>query len=109
MKILAPVSLLVLATVLLSTVPKDRAIAQTKEIPSSPTVGSIQTRDRQITIGANATYTILSNDGKILFENVTLEQLQAKNPDLSEAIEESIAQQTMMMDARIGDRWHQQK
>jgi hypothetical protein len=108
MKILTPVSLLVLS-ILLSTVPNDRAIAQIEKIQSSPAVGSIKTRDRQIMIGANATYTILSHDGKILFENVTLEQLQAKNPDLSEAIEESIAQQTMMMDARIGDRWHQQK
>lgn len=104
MKAINLLSLFVLSTVLFSMMQSDRVFAQTESVPSSPTLGSIQTRDRHIIIKADETYTILSNEGKVLFENVTLEQLQAKNPALSEAIEESIAQETMMMDARIGDR-----
>lgn len=107
MKTLTSLYLFILSVVLFSIVRSDRAFGETQTIETSPAVGSIQTRDRHIVIKADETYTILSNDGKVLFENVTLEQLQAKNPALSEAIEESIAKETIMMDARIGDRWHQ--
>ncbi|AFY59190.1 hypothetical protein Riv7116_6876 [Rivularia sp. PCC 7116] len=64
--------------------------------------GYIQTRNRKIKINENKTYTIYSQDGKVLAENMTLEKLQAQKPELHEMIKESIAKPTLMMDASIG-------
>lgn len=63
----------------------------------------IETRDRYIIIQANKTYTVYSKDGEVLFENMTLESLQAKNPSLRELIERSLSEETIMMDGRIND------
>ncbi|MCJ8283632.1 MAG: hypothetical protein MJK14_28590 [Rivularia sp. ALOHA_DT_140] len=64
--------------------------------------GQIQTRNGRVNINADKTYTIYSKDGKVLAENITLEELQAENPELHEMMKESIAKPTLMMDAGIG-------
>ena len=77
-------------------------ISNQVNISKSTGFGYIETRNGKIAINANQTYTIYSKDGKILAENITLEELQAKNPQLHEMMKDSVAKQTLMMDAGIG-------
>jgi len=71
-------------------------------ISESTGFGYIETRNGRIAINTNQTYTVYSKDGKILAENITLEELQAKNTQLHEMVKDSIAKPTLMMDAGIG-------
>ncbi|MEM6753483.1 MAG: hypothetical protein AAF630_10985 [Cyanobacteria bacterium P01_C01_bin.38] len=71
-------------------------------VPESTGFGYIETRNGRIEINQNKTYTVYSKDGKVLAENITLEQLQAQNPELHEMMKDSIAKPTLMMDAGIG-------
>jgi hypothetical protein len=113
MKITSPLSLLALLALLFSFTQSDRvfgtpaSVAQqnirVNTVRSSPVLGYIQTRNGRIAIGADSTYTIYNQDGKVLFENITLEQLQAENPELHDVLRRSIAEETLMMDIRTGD------
>ena len=71
-------------------------------VSDSTGFGYIETRNGRIAINANQTYTVYSKEGKVLAENITLEELQAKNPQLHEMMKDSIAKPTLMMDAGIG-------
>ena len=77
-------------------------ISNQVNISESTGFGYIETRNGMIAINANQTYTVYSQDGKVLAENITLEELQAKNPQLHEMMKDSIAKPTLMMDAGIG-------
>lgn len=77
-------------------------ISNQVNISESTGFGYIETRNGRIAINANQTYTVYSQDGKVLAENITLEELQAKNPQLHEMMKDSIAKPTLMMDAGIG-------
>lgn len=70
-------------------------------VSESTGFGYIETRNGRIVINANQTYTVYGKDG-IVAENITLEELQAKNPQLHEMMKDSIAKPTLMMDAGIG-------
>ena len=72
-----------------------------ENISTSPALGSIQTRNERITINPNKTYTIHNKDGEVVAKDMTLEELQANNPELHKIIEDSIAGETLMMDAGI--------
>lgn len=76
-------------------------ISNQVNIPESSGFGYIETRNGRIAINANQTYTVYGKDGKVLAENITLEELQAKNPELHEMMKDSIAKPTLMMDAGI--------
>jgi hypothetical protein len=59
-----------------------------------PIIGYIEKRDRTITIksGSNGTiYSVKSADGKLLCDNVTLEQLRAQSPELHEFVKTAVA------------------
>lgn len=71
------------------------------DVSASSGFGYIETRNGRIAINANQTYTVYGKDGKIVAENITLKELQARNPELHEIIEDSIAKPTLMMDAGI--------
>lgn len=58
---------------------------------TTPTIGYLETQTHRIAIQAGDVYTIAAKDGTVLAENVTLEQLQASNPELHEVLERSIA------------------
>jgi len=77
-------------------------ISNQVNISESTGFGYIETRNGRIAINVNQTYTVYSQDGKVLAENITLEELQAKNPQLHEMMKDSIAKPTLMMDAGIG-------
>lgn len=66
--------------------------------------GYIETRNGRIAINSNKTYTIYGKDGEVVAENISLEELQAINPELHEMMKDSIANETLMMDAGIGIR-----
>ncbi|NJL81616.1 MAG: hypothetical protein HC836_11585 [Richelia sp. RM2_1_2] len=68
----------------------------------SPDFGYIQTRNGRIAINTDKTYSIYNQDGKVVAENISLEELQAKHPELHEIIKDSIANENLMMDAGIG-------
>lgn len=70
----------------------------------SPGFGYIETRNGRIAINSNKTYTIYGKDGAIVAENISLEELQAINPELHDMMKDSIAKETLMMDAGIGIR-----
>lgn len=72
------------------------------KVSESSGFGYIETRNGRIAMNADKTYTIYSKDGKVMVENMTLEELQAKNPELHEMMKDSIAKPTLMMDAGIG-------
>jgi hypothetical protein len=62
--------------------------------PDFPIVGHIEKRDRTITIkaGPNETiYSVKSADGKVLCNNVTLEQLRSQSPELHEFVKTAVA------------------
>ena len=75
------------------------------------TVGYIEKRDRTITIKAGPkgpVYSVKTTDGKVLFENVSAEQLRAQAPELHEFLKSAVAgtdgknvKNGRKMDARI--------
>ena len=69
-----------------------------------PIIGYIEKRDRTITIKAgpkSSVYTVKNADGKILFENLSADQLRAQAPDLQEFIKTAVAGDPAVSDARI--------
>lgn len=72
------------------------SVHQTKPSSSAdfPVIGYIEKRDRTITIrsGPKGTlYSVKSADGKVLFENLSADQLRAKAPELGELIKTAVA------------------
>jgi hypothetical protein len=62
--------------------------------PELPIIGYIESRGRVITLkaGPNGTiYSCKTTDGKVLFENLSAEQLRAQSPDLDDFVKSAIA------------------
>jgi len=60
-----------------------------------PVIGYIEKRDRTITIKAGSkgtVYSVKAGDGKVLFENLSAEQLRAQAPELHEFIKSAVAE-----------------
>jgi hypothetical protein len=58
-----------------------------------PIIGHIEKRDRTITIEAGpkeTIYSVKSADGKVLCNNLTLEQLRAQSPELHEFVKTAV-------------------
>lgn len=89
---------------LASLVPAESPRAATAKTspPAAPvaTLGFIETNDRSIEIKAGGTgsYTVRSKDGKVLAENISASQLQAKFPQLYQLTHYGYARNT---DARL--------
>jgi hypothetical protein len=69
----------------------------------SPIIGYIERRDQTITIRSGpkgAIYSVKTKDGKVLFENLSAEQLQARAPELHDFIKTAVAGKGAMMDAK---------
>ena len=69
-----------------------------------PVIGHVEKRGRAITIKAGpkgTVYTVKNADGKILFENLSLEQLRAQAPELQEFIKTAVAGGSAISDARL--------
>ena len=76
-----------------STVPSKPSVT-TNATADFPIIGYIEKRDRTITIksGPKETiYSVKSADGKVLCNNVTLEQLRAQSPELHEFVKTAVA------------------
>jgi hypothetical protein len=77
------------------------ASASATQIPTGETgpfvvIGHLEHRDRIVTIKSGAqglVYSVLKRDGKILFENLTAEQLKSESPELHDFIEAATAGQ----------------
>lgn len=72
-------------------------------IKSAPVIGYLETRDQRIMIKAGDLYTISTKDGKVLAEDITLQQLQATNPSLHEILEQAIAANGRLQDVSPRD------
>ena len=71
-----------------------RPAATTNAAADFPIIGHIEKRDRTITIksGPKETiYSVKSADGKVLCNNLTLEQLRAQSPELHEFVKTAVA------------------
>ena len=69
-------------------------VSNAAAISDFPVVGHIEKRGRSITIKAGPKgprYTVKTTEGKVLFENLSAEQLQAKAPELHEFIKSAVA------------------
>jgi len=74
--------------------PKAKSAATNASVSDFPIIGYIEKRDRTITIksGAKETiYSVKSADGKLLCNNLTLEQLRAQSPELHEFVKTAVA------------------
>jgi hypothetical protein len=68
--------------------------ANFKAAADFPVVGYIEKRDRTITIKAGPkgpVYSVKTADGKLLFDNLSQEQLSAKAPELGEFLKTAVA------------------
>jgi hypothetical protein len=68
--------------------------ANVKAAADFPVVGYIEKRDRIITIKAGPkgpVYSVKTADGKLLFDNLSQEQLSAKAPELGEFLKTAVA------------------
>jgi hypothetical protein len=105
-KVLFACATLIAGTGLLLSQQKSPAPAQTQPTAASkpaattntladyPIIGHIEKRDRTITIksGPKETiYSVKSADGKLLCNNLTLEQLRAQSPELHEFVKTAVA------------------
>jgi hypothetical protein len=66
----------------------------TNAVADFPIIGYIEKRDRTITIKAGqkeTIYSVKSADGKVLCNNLTLEQLRAQSPELHEFVKTAVA------------------
>ena len=102
--------LLTVSVALIPIVSNEKVVGKSKlivqennqeNISTPSTLGSIKTRNERITINPNKTYTIRNKDGEVVAKDMTLEELQAQNPELYEMIEDSIAGETLMMRTNI--------
>jgi len=74
--------------------PSSNAITNNDAASDFPIIGYIEKQDRTISIksGPKETiYSVKSADGKILCNNLTLEQLRAQSPDLHEFVKTAVA------------------
>jgi hypothetical protein len=75
-----------------------------------PVIGTLEKRDRTITIKAGpkgTLYSVKTKDGQVLFENVPAEQLQAQAPELHQFIKGAVAGgsgKSGTLDARLDGR-----
>ena len=80
-----------------ATPQKTQTVAAPVAVVSSsdfPIIGYIERRDQTITIKAGPKgplYSVKTTDGKVLFENLSSEQLSAKAPELHEFIKSAVA------------------
>ena len=82
--------------------PKERSTNVVRQVQTArAVVGYLETRNRIITIYAGSTYSIKTKDGKVLAENVSLEALQARFPDIHKLIRTGIAKDGSFLDGRI--------
>ena len=91
------------AAVKTGTNPAPRAVqAPVKAAPSAsadkkeslPVIGYLEKRDRTITIRSGPkgpVYSVATKDGKVLFENLSIEQLKAQAPELHDLIKTGVA------------------
>ena len=66
-------------------------------------IGYLEKREQTITIKSGAkgpVYSVKTTDGKVLFENVSAEQLQAKAPELHEFLKSAMAGNGVVKDAK---------
>ena len=69
-----------------------------------PIIGYIEKRGKTITIKAGPKgplYSVKTTEGKVLFENLSAEQLRAQAPDLQEFFKTAVADNDNSLDARI--------
>jgi hypothetical protein len=69
-----------------------------------PIIGYIEKRGKTITIKAGPKgplYSVKTSEGKVLFENLSAEQLRAKAPDLQEFFKTAVANDGGSLDARV--------
>lgn len=67
-------------------------------------IGYLEKRDRVITIKAGprgTIYSVAAKDGKVLFENLSAEQLKAQAPELHELIRTGVAGDARMRSSKI--------
>jgi hypothetical protein len=88
--------------------PAKSDVKNTPDPAKSPVIGFVETRGRTITIKAgpkDTIYSVTTTDGKVLCENVSLEQLRAKAPDLHDFIKTAVVQSAKgaKIDASIRD------
>ena len=80
---------------------KTKAAPKAKVAAKSPKVmGHLMLLDRKITLKSGGLYTIKSRDGKVIAEDLTLQQLKAVDPVLQERLERTISGK-----AAPGTRW----
>ena len=71
-----------------------RASATTNTTADFPIIGHIEKRDRTITIKAGpkeTIYSVKSAGGKVICNNLTLEQLRAQSPELHDFVKTAVA------------------
>jgi len=85
--------------------PTSPSAAQIPQIPTARetgpfvVIGHLEHRDRIVTVksgGQGPVYSVLSKDGKILFENLTGEQLKSESPEIHDFIEAATAGQASL-------------
>ncbi len=76
--------------------------------PELPVIGYIESRDRILTLKAGphgTVYSCKTKDGKVLFENLSAEQLRAQSPELDDFLKSAIAggkdQKGAILDGRV--------
>jgi hypothetical protein len=65
------------------------------------TLGSLETRGHRITLKAGGRYTIVDKSGKMVAENVTLQELRKSDPALGRLLERAIAGRPGVLDGRV--------
>ncbi len=108
------VSLLLGAVLLLATtapvLAQDKPPVTAKPaVPDYPVIGHIEKRDRTITIKAGAKgplYTVQTAQGKVLFENLSGEQLRAQAPELHQFLRTAVAAQKNQKEAVVDASIH---
>jgi hypothetical protein len=72
-----------------------------------PIIGYIEKRGKTVTIKAGPKgplYSVKTTEGKVLFENLSAEQLRAQAPDLQEFFKTAVASDAGLLDARVRAR-----
>ena len=89
-----------------ATTPSTKA-AKPEKKDSMPVIGYLEKRDRVITIKAGPkgpVYTVADKKGKVLFENVSAEQLKAQAPELHQLIKSGVAEARVAPVSRVSAR-----
>jgi hypothetical protein len=69
-----------------------------------PVIGYIEKRGKTITIKAGPKgplYSVKTTEGKVLFEDLSAEQLRAQAPELQEFLKSAVASDSGSLDARV--------